>query len=64
MLAFTRSVPLLERDLAALSRQKMPLLDALISIFVERLIAEILQRVEFTFNIAGVLCVQLAQSAG
>jgi 5-methylcytosine-specific restriction enzyme subunit McrC len=49
MLAFTRNVPLMERDLAALSRQKMPLLDALIGIFVERLMAELLRGLDHAY---------------
>ncbi|MCM2357528.1 MAG: McrC family protein [Geobacteraceae bacterium] len=49
MLAFTRRVPLLERDLASLSRQNMPLLDALISIFVERLITELLRGLDHAY---------------
>jgi 5-methylcytosine-specific restriction enzyme subunit McrC len=49
MLAFTRSIPLLERDLASLGKQKMPLLDALISIFVERLTAELLRGLDHAY---------------
>ncbi len=49
MLALTRNVPLMERDLAALSRQKMPLLDALIGIFVERLMTELLRGLDHTY---------------
>lgn len=49
MLAFTRNVPLRERDLAALSSQNMPLLDALIGIFVERFMAELLRGLDHAY---------------
>lgn len=49
MLSLARYVPLSERDLAHLSKQKMPLLDALVSIFVERLLQELLRGVDHTY---------------
>jgi len=41
MLCFTRKLPIRERDLAALRLRKMPLLDALIAIFSEKLLSEL-----------------------
>ena len=41
MLSLTRRVPIRPRDLAALRLQRMPLLEALIAIFVERLLDEL-----------------------
>lgn len=49
MLSLTRKIPVEERDLAALARQRMPLLDALIRIFVERLFAELLRGLDHAY---------------
>lgn len=50
MLSLTRRIPVEERELAALARQRMPLLDALIRIFVERLFAELLRGLDHAYR--------------
>jgi len=49
MLSLTCKVPIEERDIASLSVQKMPLLEALIAIFVERLIGELERGVDHAY---------------
>ncbi len=51
MLAFTRRIPIRERDLAGLRLQKLPLLEALLRIFVERLLEELRQGIEHAYVI-------------
>lgn len=49
MLSFTRRVPILERDLAALQLHRMPLLESLLRIFVERLLEELRRGIEHAY---------------
>lgn len=49
MLALAKKIPVYERDLASLKLEKMPLLEALIRIFVERLLAELRKGAEHAY---------------
>ncbi len=49
MLSFTKKIPIRERDLASLRLQKMPLLEALASIFVEKLLREIRKGLDHSY---------------
>lgn len=49
MLSLARYVPIMERDLAQLGKQKIPLLDALVSNFVESLLKELLRGADHTY---------------
>lgn len=49
MLAFTRNIPIHERDLASLRLRKMPLLEALLRIFVESLLRELRRGIEHDY---------------
>ncbi len=49
MLALTKKIPVQERDLASLRLQRMPLLEALLRVFVERLLTELRRGLEHAY---------------
>lgn len=49
MLSFTKKIPIRERDLASLRLQKMPLLEAMATIFVEQLLGELRKGLDHSY---------------